>query len=69
MADRQTGRKLLFVYIRNQWRSPIAENIWRRSEGLSVRSAGTSPKARRTVSALDLHWADVIFVMEQKHKK
>lgn len=35
---------------------------------LSVRSAGTSPSARRKVSIDDIRWADVIFVMEEKHK-
>jgi predicted protein tyrosine phosphatase len=35
---------------------------------MSVRSAGTSPNARRTVSAKDVAWADLIFVMEDKHK-
>ena len=35
---------------------------------MSVRSAGTSPNARRKVSADDVQWADVIFVMEEKHK-
>jgi len=33
-----------------------------------VLSAGTSPRARRTVNAKDISWADLIFVMEQKHK-
>jgi predicted protein tyrosine phosphatase len=35
---------------------------------LMVRSAGTSPNARRTVSDEDIGWADVILVMEEKHK-
>ena len=35
---------------------------------MSVRSAGTSPNARRKVSAEDIRWADVILVMEEKHK-
>ena len=35
---------------------------------MSVRSAGTSPNARRKVSADDIRWANVIFVMEEKHK-
>jgi predicted protein tyrosine phosphatase len=35
---------------------------------LSVRSAGTSSSARRKVSIDDIRWADVIFVMEEKHK-
>lgn len=60
--------KVLFVCSRNQWRSPTAEQIWRRHPALSVRSVGTSPNARRRVSEQDLHWADAIFVMEEKHK-
>lgn len=39
-----------FVCSRNQWRSPTAEQVWRRHPALSVRSAGTSPNARRPVS-------------------
>ena len=60
---------VLFICSRNQWRSPTAEAIWRKIEGVSVRSAGTSPKAKRTVSANDIRWADSIFVMEAKHKQ
>lgn len=59
---------LLFVCSKNRWRSPTAEYIWRRQPGFSVRSAGTSPAARHPVSSADLAWADVIFVMEEKHK-
>jgi predicted protein tyrosine phosphatase len=59
---------VLFICSRNQWRSPTAEQIFRRRPGLSVRSAGTSPNARRTVSAQDIGWASVILVMEEKHK-
>lgn len=59
---------VLFICSRNQWRSPTAETVWRKQPGLSVRSAGTSPKARRTVSASDIQWAEVVFVMEHKHK-
>jgi predicted protein tyrosine phosphatase len=61
-------RNILFICSRNQWRSPTAEQIWRKHPMLSVRSAGTSPRARRKVSEDDVRWADVIFVMEEKHK-
>jgi predicted protein tyrosine phosphatase len=61
-------RNILFICSRNQWRSPTAEQIWRKRPMLSVRSAGTSPSARRKVSEDDVRWADVIFVMEEKHK-
>ena len=59
---------ILFVCSRNQWRSPTAEKVWSKHPGISVRSAGTSPRARKTVSAKDIQWADIIFAMEQKHK-
>jgi predicted protein tyrosine phosphatase len=59
---------VLFVCSRNQWRSPTAEQVWRKHPALAVRSGGTSPSARHTVSSDDLLWADVIFVMEEKHK-
>ena len=59
---------LLFICSRNQWRSPTAEQIWKKRSGFNARSAGISPKARKTVSSADLRWADFIFVMEQKHK-
>ena len=59
---------VLFICSRNQWRSPTAEQVWRRHPLLSVRSAGTSPNARRRVSADDIAWSTVIMVMEEKHK-
>ncbi len=61
-------RNILFICSRNQWRSPTAENIWRKHPLLSVRSAGTSRSARRKVSPDDVSWADIIFVMEEKHQ-
>lgn len=59
---------LLFVCSRNQWRSPTGELVWRKTPGVFVRSAGTSPRAQRTIAAADIKWADIVFVMEQKHK-
>ncbi len=59
---------VLFICSRNQWRSPTAEQVFRRYPGLSVRSAGTSRNAKKSISHELLHWADVICVMEQKHK-
>lgn len=60
--------KVLFICSRNQWRSPTAEQVWRKHPDVLARSAGTSPNARHQVSADDLQWADVILVMEEKHK-
>jgi len=61
-------RNILFICSKNQWRSPTAETIWRKHPKLNVRSAGTSTKARKTVSSTDVSWADIILVMEEKHK-
>ena len=58
---------LLFVCSRNQLRSPTAEAMWGQRDGFDARSAGTSPHARRPIGPADIRWADVIFVMEDKH--
>lgn len=59
---------VLFICSRNQWRSPTAETVWRKHTGLAVRSAGTSQSAKKRVTAKDVEWANIIFVMEEKHK-
>ena len=59
---------VLFVCSRNQWRSPTGEQVWRKVPGVSVRSAGTSRNARRRLTLADIRWADLILVMEDKHK-
>ena len=59
---------LLFICSRNQWRSPTAEKIFKGRPGIQTRSAGTENSARIRVSEKMLIWADLIFVMEKKHK-
>ncbi|MEM8817433.1 MAG: protein tyrosine phosphatase [Pseudomonadota bacterium] len=59
---------ILFVCSRNQWRSPTAEKVFRRHPEVRARSAGTSPRARHTITVDDIQWADVVCVMEPKHK-
>ncbi len=58
----------MFVCSRNQWRSPTGEAVFSRVPQLSVKSRGTSPNARQSITHKDIVWADVIFVMERKHK-
>lgn len=60
---------ILFVCSRNQWRSPTAERVFAVGYGVKTRSAGTSRHAKHTISAKDIAWAELIFVMEQKHKQ
>lgn len=60
---------LLFVCSRNQWRSPTAEEIYKNNPGYQARSAGTEAGARIKLTAKLVGWADIIFVMEKKHKQ
>jgi predicted protein tyrosine phosphatase len=59
---------LLFVCSRNQWRSPTAEGLFRNHSDYNARSAGTSEKARIRLSHKLVAWADVIIVMERRHR-
>lgn len=59
---------ILFVCARNQWRSPTAEAIYRQDPRVEVRSAGVSSQSRHQISDKDLDWANLVLVMEQKHK-
>jgi len=58
----------LFICSKNQWRSPTAELLFKNHSLHKARSAGTSDKARVKVSEKLLYWADVVFVMERKHR-
>lgn len=65
----QRPLRVLFICSRNQWRGPTAERVVGRWPGVEARSAGTSPKARRTVSEPDIRWSDMVVVMESKHRQ
>lgn len=60
---------ILFVCTKNKWRSPTAETIYSNHPHLDVRSAGISRSARRQIHSKDVNWAEIIFVMENKHKR
>ena len=60
---------VLFVCSKNEWRSRTAETIFRNNQSFECKSAGTSKTARISVNAKHVNWADVIFVMENHHKK
>ncbi|RYD52879.1 MAG: protein tyrosine phosphatase [Sphingobacteriales bacterium] len=61
--------KLLFICSRNQWRSPTAEAVFRNRPDLETRSAGTAASARTRVSEKHLRWADLVLVMEKRHRQ
>jgi len=60
---------ILFICSKNEWRSRTAETIFKQNENHQVRSAGTSQEARVKVNEKLIQWADLIFVMEKKHKQ
>jgi predicted protein tyrosine phosphatase len=59
---------VLFICGRNQLRSPTAEQVFSRWDGIEVASAGLDPVSREPVTPELLEWADVIFVMERSHR-
>ena len=61
-------RNVLFVCTMNKWRSTTAEQIYSKHPLLECRSAGTSSKARHRITKADIRWADLIVVMEAKHR-
>jgi predicted protein tyrosine phosphatase len=60
---------ILFVCSRNKWRSRTAETIFKSSQIHNVKSAGTSQNARTKLTENLLYWADLVFVMEEKHQQ
>jgi predicted protein tyrosine phosphatase len=60
---------ILFICSKNKWRSRTAETIFKNVLGHDVRSAGTDSDARIKVTEKLIQWADLIFVMEKRHKE
>ena len=60
---------VLFVCSRNKWRSRTAETIFKDNQSHEFRSAGTENDARIKVNEKLIDWADLIFVMEKRHKQ
>lgn len=65
----KVNMNVLFICSRNKWRSKTAEDIFKSYDGFQVRSAGTSDSARIKVNEKLLTWADIVFVMEKRHKQ
>jgi predicted protein tyrosine phosphatase len=61
--------KLLFVCSANALRSPTAEAVFSRYEGIEAASAGINADAETPVSADLVEWADVVVAMEQHHAR
>lgn len=52
----------------NRWRSPTAEQVYANYPGIETASAGLNSEAENVVTADLVAWADIIFVMEKKHR-
>jgi predicted protein tyrosine phosphatase len=63
------SKKLLFLCSQNRLRSPTAEAIFCDLPGIEVDSAGLDRGAEVVLSAEQIEWADLIFVMEKAHRK
>jgi predicted protein tyrosine phosphatase len=61
-------KNVLFVCSANKERSPTAEQVFKDVPNWIVKSAGTEIDAMKPLTQLLLEWADVIFVMETRHK-
>jgi predicted protein tyrosine phosphatase len=68
MTDNTTTLKVLFICSANRLRSPTAETIFSGYAGVEAKSAGVGKEATVPVSAELLEWADLIFVMEKRHR-
>lgn len=60
---------LLFVCSENRLRSPTAEAVFARYQGVRALSAGTNADAETPVSGDLVEWADIVFVMEKVHRE
>ena len=60
---------VLFLCSQNRLRSPTAEQVFATWPGVEVASAGLNVGAGVPLDVETLAWADIIFVMEQVHRK
>lgn len=58
----------LFVCSQNRLRSPTAEQVFSRYDGVACESAGVHESADVPLDPELIAWADVIFVMERAHR-
>ena len=68
MDKNATTQKVLFICDANRLRSPTAEAIFTAGANFEVKSAGLAAQATLPVTTELLEWADLIFVMEKRHR-
>lgn len=60
---------LLFICGKNKLRSPTGEAVFSTWAGVATDSAGINADAETVLSVEQIQWADMIFVMENSHRK
>lgn len=69
MSNIPIGRpNILVVCGKNKRRSRTAEYIFKNDDRINIRSVGVSPNSNRKINEKDLIWANLVLVMEKKHK-
>ena len=63
-----TVTKVLFVCDEDNLRSPTGTAVYGSNTDLEVRSAGFGRYSSQRVSEDMLQWADIVFVMERRHR-
>lgn len=61
-------QRALFICSRNRLRSPTAEQVFSSWPDVETDSAGLNPDADIVLSAEQIAWASLIFVMEKSHR-
>jgi predicted protein tyrosine phosphatase len=61
-------KRALFICSRNRLRSPTAEQVFAAWPGVDTDSAGLADDAIVPLEPEQLAWANVIFVMEKRHR-
>ena len=61
-------QRVLFICSKNRLRSPTAEQIFAENPRLETDSAGLASDADCTLSSDQIEWAELIFVMEKRHR-
>ncbi len=61
--------RVLFICARNRRRSPTAEAVIGALPGVETDSAGVQPDADVVVSLDQIEWAELIVVMENRHRR
>jgi len=62
-------RRALFICSRNRLRSPTAEVVFANWPEVETDSAGLALDAEVLLGVEQLEWADLVFVMERRHRQ